>query len=124
MGEATAIPWDGTMHELCRFDFFVHGEYYGSLQLDGAEVGIFKRWRSVAYFCPACGEIWGRIVQNREQGVSHFWPVPRACEKHTEAWEVAGSLLDSDFEAFIPLLPEPLALREAILHINDYYTGE
>lgn len=117
------IGFNGTMHEVCRFDFFVNDEHYGSLEIDGAEVGIYSRWRSTAYFCCACGDVWGRVVQHREKtGIASFWPVPRACEKHSDQWGISGSLLDSDFESFIPLLPEALAAREAILHINYYYT--
>lgn len=111
------------MHEVCRFDFFVHGEHYGSVELDGAAIGIFSRWHSQAYFCGACGEVWARVVQNRTTGVEHFWAVQRACEKHFDRWEVPGSVLSRDLEAFIPGLPEALALREAILHLNSY-TGD
>lgn len=114
----------GTMHAICRFDFFVHNEYHGSCEMDGAEVGIYLRWKSIAYFCGKCGEVWGRIVLAREgEGEPYFWPVPRACEKHFEQWDLAGSLLGSDLTALIPLLPAPLAAREAILHLNDY-TGD
>jgi predicted RNA-binding Zn-ribbon protein involved in translation (DUF1610 family) len=57
---------------MARADYFVGSRYFGASQVN-------PKSRSLAYFCPTCGEIWGRaVVENCEE-----WDLyTNSCEKH------------------------------------------
>jgi len=38
--------------------------------------------RSTAYFCPRCGEVWGRIMLQHSHAIDSWKVVTRRCEKH------------------------------------------
>lgn len=118
---------EGTAHEVCHFDFFIEGEHFGTIAADGAEVGIRSRWRSLAFFCASCGDVWARIVLTRSAGRSETFDCRQvACAKHYDQWNLAGSVLGPDLDAFVQYLPAALAAREFSLHLNEYLkeTGE
>lgn len=62
--------------------FYVGGSYLG--QRDIPRVRLVPRLeqsvqRSIAYFCPKCGDVWGRIVHLASD---YTQCVQRACAKH------------------------------------------
>ena len=40
--------------------FWADGEEYGTCELPKEAEEIFH-WRHIAYFCPECGEVWGKL---------------------------------------------------------------
>ena len=76
----------------------------------------------MAYFCPHCGEIWGRVVLVDSEGtVRPFDEVFRiACEQHPDQWEIAGSLIGGyRGEELLDYLPPEALKREFEIHLRE-----
>lgn len=77
-------------------------------------------WPNTAYFCPACGEIWGRAVYDFEfeyspRVVGRPWVVEsRRCVKHGDGTFLAGQLLEGCSSEL--LTRELLALLQGANH--------
>lgn len=70
---------------------------------------------SIAYFCPACGEIWARLVSTESQTWGTFARRCDRCPPTQFDFERAGSLL-SDFDPYLfSALPPDLLRREVLL---------
>ena len=115
---AAWIGQDGTYHEFYSGAIFIGGEYFGPLQYDSGRADLRWNRNSTAYFCPNCGDIWGRLVMHEASGrPCEFEAVGVSCESHGDRWNVPGSLLMGPREALLADLP-PLALRrEFLLHL-------
>lgn len=55
---------------------------------------------NIAYFCPDCGEVWGRVMDDRLAG---WWPQTAHCSKHG-----GGSFISPWRNQFEELPPEVL----------------
>lgn len=74
----------------------------------------------ICYFCPRCGDIWGRIVfeHRAAQGLEFAWERV-SCEKHPDALgTVAGSLLTGPLFFLLDYFPRAVLQREFIIHMN------
>lgn len=110
---------DGTYHEIYRADLFLGAAYLGQFEFDSGRADL--RWprRSVAYFCPECGDVWGRMVFTDTAGRTRLFEVVHvACERHLDQWEVPGSFLIPRLLPLIDLFPPAAAKREAVVHLN------
>ena len=83
---------------------------------------------SIAYFCPTCGDVWGRIVAGA------YWQLLTVpCEQHVPAcvaswYKIPGSILipmerkDAvgrwGWGAVLEVLPAAVLQRELLIHIN------
>jgi hypothetical protein len=64
--------------------------------------------KSTAYFCPRCGELWGRV---HLEGIIPSWEVlERACIRHG-----SGFLYHPTYEELWPMAPADVMMRELIL---------
>lgn len=110
---------DGTAHERCQLLFSSTGEL---IEYDpGAHPEM--RWfrNSWAFFCPACGDVWERIVLVDSRSKTRtFVPLSIACIRHNDTWSVPGSVLGGDLEGLLPLLPLSMLRREFEAHMNYY----
>ena len=113
---------DGTAHELCRLLVFCRDEFLGESPIDPGDTPQLGWRRSgVAYFCPYCGEIWGRLVLVDSAGrTCPFSSVQVACEQHPDQWEVAGSFIGGyRGDGYIDYLPAEALRREFLIHLKD-----
>lgn len=121
-----ALFWtdaDGTAHERCQLLFVSTGE---SVDFDPGAQPLMRWPRSGwAFYCPVCVEIWERIIQLDSRGQQRASIVLSvACAKHTDSWNLPGSILAGELEHLLPLLPEGIARREFALHLQEYEQGE
>lgn len=77
-------------------------------------------WPNTAYFCPHCGEVWGREVLTHRFNYSPIpdrpWVVEsRRCPKHGEGLFLTGKLLDTC---------SPELLRREFLILCNLYDKE
>lgn len=82
-------------------DVFIGGKHYGKMRLPFGRVGKEPTPpEGGAFFCPTCGEIWARVL---EEGRWHqVYTV--GCSKHSH-WDIPGSLWlswDSNWNAALP----------------------
>lgn len=110
---------DGTLHELYRAAVFVGGECLGEFGFDSGLPHLRWRRTGIAYFCPACGDIWARLVFWESDGQQSLLDCERiSCENHEDQWEVPGSLIFSGIEGLVELLPEAALRREIEVHMR------
>lgn len=69
---------------------------------------------SQAFFCPTCGEIWGRIY---EMGLP-WQPVIRGCSKHPHLSDVGGSFIAPWRKGCPSELPPGVLLYETQLRLT------
>lgn len=72
-------------------------------------------WPNTAYFCPVCGEIWGRAVYDHHFQYSpvtpHNWVVEsRRCVQHGDGFFLSGYGLEN-----LPSCSRELLAREALI---------
>lgn len=110
----------GILHELCTVHVVVGNSLLASFELDpGAWPSLGYRRDSVSFFCPSCGDIWGRLVFVNSKGQQQrFEVVTVACERHPDAWQVPGSLLAGRLEALVHLYPRPVLERELKIYLK------
>jgi hypothetical protein len=95
--------------------WLIANETYGPFEAGMHLVhGTYEPPVSVAFFCPHCGEIWGRRIILQAKG---WWVATVPCEechRSCTIFQVPGSVLT----VFTPLkeLPKELLKREALLH--------
>lgn len=82
-----------------------------------AEESFSAHWPNIAYFCPKCGEIWGRAVYvfqfTYSPRVDCSWVVEiRRCAKHGDGTFLVGQSLE--------YCTTPLLLREFLLLSKEY----
>jgi hypothetical protein len=108
---------DGTLHEECKGLVFIGSNFLGEFFFDpGAHPELRYRRTGVAYFCSFCGDTWARLVILNSEGSSMpLEPRRCSCEKHEEPWGIAGSLLITELEGLLDILPEPAVKRELML---------
>lgn len=89
---------------------------------------------SLAYFCPTCGDVWGRIMV---EGGEPYWSLQHACcEKHSPRGGVEWGKIPGSFLTTLPLaaneyggmwlarsiehMPREVLEREVRIHTNFY----
>ena len=103
-----------TVHESCELFFFVSNTCLGSVPFDpGMHPEFGYNRHSIAYFCPVCGQVWGRILMLNCKKESTPWTVTFVeCEQHG-----GGSFLDGHrAEGYLYVFPEKVLRRELLLH--------
>jgi hypothetical protein len=112
------VDSDGTLHEWYKVMIFVGRDFLGEFSLDpGNQPELGYRRSGVAYYCPFCGEIWGRLIFTDSGGrQKSLEAVTVSCEKHPDQWNIPGSLLAGRLAALLPLLPEAAVRREFRIH--------
>lgn len=66
-------------------------------------------WGSIAFLCPVCGEVWGRLVGGEGRG---WHSLDRACPKHFTGGERGRELVPGSFLfALFWRVPERLLLE-------------
>lgn len=114
-------PYARVLHETCVLLVFLGKELLGEAHIDpGACPEMGYRRGGVAYFCPVCGSIWGRIVLFGPDGEQREFEVATvACEAHSELWYVPGSFLSgSRCSGYLPYLPDSALRREVQVHLK------
>lgn len=70
---------------------------------------------SIAFFCPGCGDVWGRVRRG-----PRWYAVPRPCAAHADHYRVGGSFFQgydwTDFKPFLARHPL-LAAHEFQVHL-------
>lgn len=100
-----------------RCDFFIQGEFLGTSLVEGEDRrGASRPPWSIAYFCPACGEVWARIHFEGQR----FYTCTRLCDKHASEMriEVPGSIWVPFEPAIMRELPEAVLRRELQTHLK------
>lgn len=108
---------DGTMHDQWKVSIFADGQYWGSFIYDpGNYPGLGWNRQSIAFFCPSCGDTWGRLAYEGRHKAP--WRVESvACRKHYDQWNIPGSILSARMDELLPLLPDMAVAREFQLHL-------
>lgn len=96
--------------------YFLGTRLLGSTEQPQTWDGVYRS-RSIAYFCPKCGDIWGRIVID-----SKDWMVLTVgCEWHPEwSFYPGGSFIRSWNPRWPQELPEAVLRREFAIHWQHY----
>lgn len=120
---------DGTLHDWYKVSIFFGRQFAGAFLIDpGQHPELRFNRRSLAYFCPRCGDVWARLVyasQFPHVETQPFGdPLRVGCLQHGDEWELAGSLLSAGMDTLLPYLPESVLQRELMLHCQDYERGE
>jgi hypothetical protein len=110
------------------FHYFERDSFVGSrdvqLEARDAEGRLFYPFcPNTAYFCPQCGELWGRQVQDGEtEYSSRGWPSwtieRRPCVEHGDGQMLFAQPLDGASPEL--LTRELLALIEGVSHEHSY----
>ena len=90
--------------------FWAGGSYLGNREIpqirladpDGHARGTTLPHFNTAYFCPYCGDIWGRITF--DEAASRWQVISRACRNHAcaEIMQVFGGCLQSSYPGSDP----------------------
>jgi len=119
---AKTLQWtasDGTFHEIYSAAAFVGKSFLGELEYDSGRSDLRWHRSSTAYFCPECGDIWGRIVAQDSRGKPKAFEVARvACAQHYDHWNVPGSFLVGHLEYLLGDLPLAALRRELEVHLT------
>ena len=110
MLNSTPEPIQGTKERPFRTEFFIGNEYLGC-GFQARDDRLQAIPRSIAYFCPLCGEIWARAVV---QG-SDRWSVSHSDCTRCGRWSlisVPGSLWHSWDPNLTQSFSEPVLRRE------------
>lgn len=117
------VEENGTAHENCKLLFYAEGEFLGEAYYDpGNAPELGYRRGGAAYFCSHCGEIWGRVVLVLSSGkIGVFEEVSKvSCSRHSDQWEVPGSLLGGyRNEHYLNYMPPSAVQREFLVHLKD-----
>ena len=86
-----------------------------------ARTTVESQWEPcLAFFCPVCGEIWGRIIS--ESDPTEWWSVSRECEAHSQpgvlGFRVPGSLFYALRHRWADM-PDPVVVREGELMLKQ-----
>lgn len=112
---------DGTLHEIYSGTILVGDVYLGQFSYDSGLAAY--RWdrASLAYFCPVCGEVWGRLVACDSRGQQQqFRSITVACAEHRDPWNIPGSMLAESFAAHLNELPPEALRREFYIHLSHF----
>lgn len=110
---------NNTLHEIYTANIFINNSHFGEFTYDSGRGDLLWHRCSYAFFCPHCGDIWGRIVAADPRGVvQSFEVVIVACEDHHDFWEVPGSLLVRHIEKLLDDLPPKVVKREFEVHLK------
>lgn len=113
---------DGTAHEKCQMVFICDWQGQLVVQIDydpGDHPELRWMREGRAFFCPHCGDVWGRIAVLDSAGRQMpLYPITVACSQHPDSWNVPGSMLAGDLGELLPLLPEPILRREFEIHLQ------
>jgi hypothetical protein len=113
---------DGTLHEQYRLLVFVDGAFLGESNIDpGSCPDLGYRRSGRAWFCPDCGDVWGRVVLIDSHGEQMPLEVDTvSCARHKDQWETPGSLLSGyRNEGYLRHLPEPALRRELEVNLKQ-----
>lgn len=112
----------GTAHERCRLLVYVGADFLGESPIDPGDCPeLGYRRGGTAYFCSQCGEIWGRLVLVGLDGkIKWFDALDKvSCQRHSDQWNVPGSLLGgSRNEGYLNYLPPAALQREFLIHLK------
>jgi len=112
---------DGTLHEIYTGTLIAEGEFLGQFSYDSGQAAYKWDRNSLAYFCPQCGEIWGRVVATNARGEQQlFRIIASSCPRHHDHWGVPGSFLRESFEGRLDDLPAEALQREFQIHLNYF----
>lgn len=105
--------------------------YVNNKLIDKVEIAC-SQLDSCAFFCPVCGEVWGRI--HATENDKYWHSVAASCERHPASrysyYKVPGSFIEDDFpfatdnrSAFwaqtINYMPKRILERELLLLIKE-----
>lgn len=91
----------------------------------------FGTLTGIGYFCPVCGELWGKLVFQERRETGRYMVSSRPCELHGNRFSPGGSFykpllwweFDSNEKLLHQRLPIELALHEAMMIINHAEKG-
>lgn len=119
------LDGDGTLHEIYSGAILVNGEFLGEISYDSGRSDLRWQRSSLAYFCPKCGDVWGRLAMSDSRGVQQsFLCVHVSCEKHSSDWHVPGTLLVDHAERLFEDFPPNAVAREFRLHLTHALKGQ
>lgn len=111
---------DGTLHETYSAFIVVADQAFGGFSYDSGRTDLCWHRCSYAFFCPHCGEVWGRIVAANSAGEQQRFRVREvACAQHADYWNIPGSLLTDHLENLLKDLPPEAIVREFEVHLTN-----
>ena len=115
-------PWitpDNTVHEFYTGSIFVGNSFLGTVCYDSGRSDLLYYRDSFAFFCPDCGDIWGRIAAKNSSGKAcRFRCMMVACSRHPDHWNIPGSILASQLINMLDILPPEALVREFQIHLT------
>lgn len=76
------------------YTYFDNGSPVGQVRVDRGIWRSLQALPSWAFFCPHCGEIWGRAVRVSPEGSMHWIVMQRPCTAHGDGQMLIGQNLD------------------------------
>ena len=114
-------PWvtpDNTLHEFYTGSIFVGNSFLGTFRYDSGRSDLLYYRESFAFFCPECGDVWGRIAAKNSSGKAcSFHCMTVACLRHHDYWNIPGSILVNQLVNMLDLLPPEALIREFQIHL-------
>jgi len=84
----------------------------GTIQHDRGQWQSVAHLPSWAFFCPQCGEIWGRVVRTEPAANQHWLVMQRQCVAHGDGQMLVGQDLTR--------CDAPLLTRELLAILERY----
>ena len=101
--------------------FFIRERFLGTLRARTTFEACPWGYYSYAYFCPVCGEVWARVVCDRDVPEPLRWHVrEHPCEQHSTIWHVSGTLLPGSDLINLDVLPPEVLRYEFQQHLSHY----
>jgi len=79
---------------LATYTYFDNGNPVGEVLADRGVWRSLQALPSWVFFCPQCGEIWGRAVRTDPPGETHWLVVQRRCTAHGDGQMLIGQDLN------------------------------
>ncbi len=106
---------------MIQTSFFLYDQFLGSMEVPNTAAGSPWSYNSRAYFCPVCGEIWGRVACDRKTLPLLQWTtIEHTCPQHESHWHPPGTFLPGNDLLNLNALPPAVIQHEFQMHLADY----
>ena len=106
---------------MIQTSFFLYDQFLGSMEVPNTAAGSPWSYNSRAYFCPVCGEIWGRVACDRKTLPLLQWTtIEHTCPQHEDHWHPAGTFLPGNDLINLGVLPPAVIQHEFQVHLAEY----
>lgn len=106
---------------MIRTSFFLYDQFLGDMAVANTLAGAPWSYNSRVYICPVCGEVWGRVVCDRDTLPHLRWTsLDHTCPAHPDYWRAAGTFLPGNDLINLAALPPAVIQHEFQMHLADY----